>query len=653
MTKCTFYAGLVLAMLLNARVVAETPAADFYVGVSGSDQNDGSLQSPFATLSRAQQAVRQKITAGLTGNVQVYVRGGTYELPATLQFTAQDSGTAQYSISYAAYPGEKPVLSGGRRIQGWQNTGGNFWTVQLSEVQAGQWDFRQLFVNDQRATRARTPNLGPNGEPNFGFLAADAQFTSTSQVVALQAPALNAQPWSNLADVELVSNTMWTTLRKPLQSVNTSENSVTLASPYIVPGSFLQPKTSSASYLENAIEFLDSPGEWYLNKHTGVLSYISRNGEDMAKTVIYAPKLNKLLTIEGSASQPVENLHFSGLQFEHADWSLPAQGHYGVQAGVYRIADPDTTSQSHSFNTRPMDAAIDVRFARNVSVENGAIKHVGGAGISLVEGVVGSVVQGNNVFDIGGNGINVGDYKPNEYAVGSGYVIPPELAVSDNTISNNNIHTIGRDYTGCVGVWISFADHTLVAHNLVHDVPYTGVSVGFDWGPGDTPCKDNIVSQNHIYNVMQLMADGGGIYTLGTQPGTKLLGNLINHVDRSIWAEGGLNNGIFFDESSQEIMVQGNIIYDASGGPIRFNCDPSYTALGLNHFDIDPSNPAFPAELARLAGLEPQFLWILGSEAPEPSLSVLALTGVATLLPIVRRRWRLRISTNTVLGMRT
>src|SRR5579859_6370908 len=98
---------------------AETPRADFYVAPHGADTNPGTAAAPFATPARAQQAVHQRVAAGLHDNILVLLRGGTYRLSEPLQCTPGDGGTAAFSVTYAAYPGERVILSGGQVIRGW------------------------------------------------------------------------------------------------------------------------------------------------------------------------------------------------------------------------------------------------------------------------------------------------------------------------------------------------------------------------------------------------------------------------------------------------------------------------------------------------------------------------------------------------------
>jgi hypothetical protein len=166
-------------------------------------------------------------------------------------------------------------------------------------------------------------------------------------------------------------------------------------------------------------------------------------------------------------------------------------------------------------------------------------------------------------------------------------------------VRNNYIHACGLDYHGGVGIWVGMAEGTTVAHNLLHDLPYTGISVGWRWDAKPTSCKQHRIEFNHIYDVMKMLADGGGIYTLGFQPGTVLRGNLIHDVRRSPFATGAANNGMFIDEGSKGFRIEGNTIYNTSGEAVRFNqSDRSWHLWGENNFGRKTTT------LAATAGLE-------------------------------------------------
>ena len=151
--------GVIVAISVGASA-GEPPKADLYVVLDGKDNNPGTAEAPLAGIARVRDLLRPRLAAGMSSDVLVLIRGGTYWLPQPLLFGPEDSGTDRHAVTYAAWPGEKVVLSGGRKINGWRRGQGRIWTVELPEVQAGRWYFRQLFVDGRRADRARTPNAG-------------------------------------------------------------------------------------------------------------------------------------------------------------------------------------------------------------------------------------------------------------------------------------------------------------------------------------------------------------------------------------------------------------------------------------------------------------------------------------------------------------
>ncbi len=140
------------------------PQANFFVSPDGDDAWNGVLPAPnaarsngpFATLQRAQQAVRERVRQGLSSDVTVLIRAGVYYLPQGLTFTPEDSGTDEHGITYAAYPGEHPVLIGGVRLAGWQPWRDGIWRVELPDgVRPAQvFEVGRLHGNKMDAVKA-------------------------------------------------------------------------------------------------------------------------------------------------------------------------------------------------------------------------------------------------------------------------------------------------------------------------------------------------------------------------------------------------------------------------------------------------------------------------------------------------------------------
>ncbi len=309
--------------------------ADFYVAPDGNATNPGTESKPLATIVQARDAARKKIAAGLTGNLAVLLRGGVYEQTETLTFGPEDSGTETFSITYAAYPGENVTLSGGRKITGWKPGEGEIWTAELPEVKAGKWYFRQLFVNGRRAIRARTPNQDDK-LPWWKIKTSNAQpgapdQNSTPITVSVDHPI---RAWKNIADLELIYLNNNDGSRKRVGAVNETEQTCTLPAPHqwppnVLPGEYQigHPVPPYACYFENALELLDGPGQWYLDRQTGVLSYWPRPGENLKAAEVIAPVVqNTLLAVVGTRENPVRNLHFKGIHIEHVDRPLPPSG---------------------------------------------------------------------------------------------------------------------------------------------------------------------------------------------------------------------------------------------------------------------------------------------------------------------------------------
>jgi len=580
----------ILAILaLWAHAPAQPPAAkaDLWVAPQGSDDGPGTAERPFATLGRAQQAVRARIAAGLKEDVVVVLRKGTYELGQTLVFGPEDSGTEKHSITYQAQPGEQVVVSGGRRVTGWQPAADGLWTAQVPGSRQEGWNSRNVYVNGRSATRARTPNADDN--PACWQLAG-AELTKDLKRFTLTLPPGLVKDWQDPGRIEVMVAGNWEINRKRLESIDAKSGTVVLAPPHVTGPEYIFPAPGRWCYFAGAREFLDRPGEWHLDASTGVLSYRPLPGEDLRQAQTVVGVLPQLVKIAGQPGRPVRNLHFRGIGFQYTDWQVPPGGYQGIQAGHFATAQPAGSAWPR------ITAAVAGVYARQCSFEDGVLACLGGCGLELADGSRGNLVQGNHVYEVGSNGINVGG--PNE-----------EMGVpQDNRVQNNYVHACGRDDYGAVGIWVGMSQRAVVAHNLVHDLPYTGISVGWQWNPQPTACKENRVEYNHVYDVMKRLCDGGCIYTLGFQPGTVIRGNHLHDVLRSEFAQGAPNNGMFIDEGSKGFLFHENVIYNTSAELVRFNqCQKEWHTWRDNHFGEAPAVKESGKEIIAKAGLTPPF----------------------------------------------
>jgi len=601
---------------------------DFFVAPGGKDNNPGTEQQPFATLARARDEVRVKIAAGLKAPVTVLIRGGTYEQGRTLAFGPIDSGTEACPVTYAAYPGEQVVLSGGRKISGWKKGAGEVWTVELPEVKAGRWYFRQLFINGRRATRARTPNAD-EAQPWWRIKSSDANPGAPDQnsrpiVLGVDHPV---RAWKNIADVELVYLNNNDGSRKRVGAVDEAAQTITLPPPHqwppdVLPGEYQigHPVPFYSCYFENALEMLDRPGEWYLDRKTGVLSYWPLAGEDPGRAEVVAPVVqNTLLDVTGTREYPVHNLHFKGLRVEYVDWPLPAYG-FAAMFGCLQITSEGGKPPVRFF---PIEAAVSFRHARACNFTDGGVAYAGGIGLSLRDGCARNVIEGNQIHDLGGGGITAGMVLNRDTWQWAEFPAPDDH--QGYRIANNHVHHCGSDYFGAVGIMVSSTQDALVSHNLIHDLAYAGIVLCGN----ETPRKfarNNRVEFNHIHHVMQVAMDGAGIYASFPHEGdgAVLRGNLIHHLARNIYnprpAGGYSAAGIYMDGvrwylGCKTYTVEENVIFQTHN-PLFLLCASEEGNTFRNNLFLKqgaPPRATLEAMLAK-AGLEPAYRKL----APEP-----------------------------------
>lgn len=516
---------------------------EFFVSTDGDDEWSGTLpepnqdrtDGPFRTLGAAQEAVRrEKDGTDERGTIRVRIRGGRYELGEPWRFSEEDSGYGRkpgiwpqraetWPVIWTAYEDERPVISGGRRIEGpWQRetiNGREVWTTMLPEHLRGEWTFSQLWVNGERRFRPRLPKSGVRQvdravDPDFEKHGHRATATSCG----FKEGELK-DDWHNLHDVELHFFGWWIDKWVKIRDVDEDDRLVTFDRDAGLRMAWA-PGDGIDYRVVNVFEALTEPGEWYLDRATGKLYYIPQPGEDMETADVVAPGLDALLWVGGTS-----NLQFEGLTFAHSEWTLPEDLAGSKQAAVH------------------VPAALTICEADDVAFQNCRVEHVGSYGAEILDGTVEAVFDHCTFSDLGAGGVRIWH------------------GCRRNALLDCEIGDGGQVFSCGVGVLIGKSTGNRVVHCHIHDFFYTGISVGWNWGYAESNGYGNIIEWNHIHDIGKgLLSDMGGIYLLGHAAGTRLRYNRIH--DITCRRYGGWC--IYTDEGSTDVLIESNLCYRAN-----------------------------------------------------------------------------------------
>ncbi len=590
------FIGLIIVMF--SIYIQTLKAQEFFVSSFGNDDNPVTIDAPFRTIQKARDAVRL-LGSNVESKIIVNIRGGIYQIHEPIVFDQRDSGRKGNQVIYQPFADEKPVISGGVTITGWEPHQNGIWKAPARGLY-----FRQLYVNDKRAVRSRQPN-GDNYYRLKAWDVANRNIIINSNLI---------DNWKNFSAVEMVLQQYWAESYLRLKSYSL-HGTVSGVDAYVAvqdeerdilfPRPYPQKKENQVFHFENAYEFLDMPGEWYLDQLEDVVYYIPRPHENMDYIRVVAPNAETLLRVEGTLDEPVRDIVFRGITFAHSTWIYPGNNPYiNMQAGQYNVK---ADSLNNQYVDRP-PAAIEVMAAENILLYRNTIQHAGSTGIDLFYGTNNCLVIGNVIHDISGNGISVGKFVRDKH-IESHIPYNPEdkrEICTDDVIRNNLIYQTGRDYYGTCAIAAGYTAGLKIEHNIVRDSPYTGISVGYGWTHEPNAMRDNLIANNKILDVMNLLADGAGIYMLSMQPGTKITGNHLYNIHRSQWAGEWPVAGIYLDEatggtSQEPFIVKENFIQTSP----RYN----FHVIGEVVLDNDYfyMHQEGAQEVRNRAGLEPEY----------------------------------------------
>ena len=555
-------------------------AGEIWISPKGSDFNDGTRQSPKATLTSALRQAREwRRTEDnrIQGGITIYMEGGTYAFYEPVFIRPEDSGTKESPTIIRSVGDEKVILSGGISINGWKKQG-KVWVADVPVFNGRPLDFRQLWVNGKKAVRARDVE-------DFEKMNRICSVDEKNEILYVPAVSIRRliDNKGNLKAkyAEMVLHQMWCVANLRIRSVEVQGDSAAIR--FHQPESRIQfehpwPRPmvttdghNSAFYLTNARELQDVPGEWYHDIDARKIYYYPREGEKMQEAKVIVPAVETLVRVEGTVDRPVCHIRFEKITFSYTTWMRPSEkGHVPLQAGMYltdgyRI-DP---KMQRNYLNHPLDnqgwlgrpaAAVRVVAARQIDFERCRFEHLGSTGLDYEEAVQGGVVRGCLFRDIAGNGLLVGSFSPAAHETHLPYNPADRREVCTQQHINNCYFTeIGNEDWGCLAIAAGYVGDINIEHNEISEVPYSGISLGWGWTQTVNCMRNNRVHANLIHHYAKHMYDVAGIYTLGSQPKSYVTENCVH----SIYKPGYVHDPnhwfyLYTDEGSSFITVRDN-----------------------------------------------------------------------------------------------
>ena len=564
--------------------------AVFFVAPDGSDNGDGSIESPFATLDKARDEVR-KINGSMTGDIVVYLRGGDYRITEPVEFDTRDSGTGGFTIRYEAYGDEEPVINGAQKVTGWTKFNDKLWSAPLDR----DIKLRNLYVNDRRANMGSVQVQAKGGYGDYNITAGQADWAwdsgKKSDGIVYDAGSM-PRITSNFDDLEVVNGTTWNENIVCSRDIkyDGSRMILLMQQPYgaiaQTPGWGAGFSTGGTHTIYNAFSFVDSEGEFFFDKTQKVLYYYPRSGEDMTTADVEAPVADGLIKIAGnSLTERVQNISFSGITFANTDYQLTdvagSHGKTTCQAAQCYTAFADSNWHSKKYEmVDTLPAAIHITSSDNIKLTGNVVKHTGADGISMTNDVINSEVRGNFVTDITSSGITVG--HPQHIYIGDAAwnnheKFPKEVEglCKNDLITENLLYDISvvHGFGGCAAITAYFVDSVKILNNTIEKTAYNGIHLGWGWCnfKDSTTCRDNMICYNRVINSLNRLHDSGGIYTIGQMPGTVINENYVQGIPAG--GPGAPTYGLHNDEGTTYIEENDNVLEISPNVTYTINCE--------------------------------------------------------------------------------
>lgn len=494
----------------------------FYIANNGNDRWSGELpepnitetDGPFETLERGRNVVRLHREKDPNIHYEIVVRGGIYHLEKTLELAPVDSGTKSKPLIIRAFDGERPILSGTKKIIRFERGVGNVYEADLNNTVFKKKVFSQLFVKNKRQVLSRFPNIDNQSEINNSFLYVDRSLVNNSKkMFHFNKEDLKDKKYIQFPEIIIYPGpNYWNNIRK-INKIDYKNGVVHLdkeASYSIIEG--------NRYYLQNVKAELDSPGEWYFDKLINKLYFYPKFVEDLDSVTL--PVLNTIVAIKTISYRMVRNIRIEGFELRGCSGD-----------------------------------AIVLSNAMNIKISNCRVYNTGGNGI-VIKGGGSNCVFGCELYDIGMGGIIVrgGNLKT--------------ITSASNRVENNHLYRIGSIYKASAAIDCNGVGN-IVSHNLIHNTPRAGIKFNGN---------NHIIEYNYIHHVNQETQDSGAIYICArdwTKRGNIIRFNYINdsggfgrnnHLE--LWKKPFKTWGIYLDDWTSGVKVYSNIINNTASGGI-------------------------------------------------------------------------------------
>lgn len=540
----------------------------------GEDGNDG-LTQPIRTLEKAFSLLPGLLDSDTPVHVTVSLAPGTYRIQKTLSLSKDQIRAKKYALTLRGSQEGESIITTGVTLSPEEFEpvdGERYYVYYFSPDDNDQYPhFRAFYVNGETQTLARhgyarTQEAEENGgieemwripyEFNGVQPGTAPQPVAGKYKLYLPIWAVDTITPEDLArkTVELHTPIGWYFRMMHIDGVDFSDWKDNNVAVYIRPSEAKQAETRHGFYqqyfwLENALSFLDEPGEYFYDEEDGALYYYPPYEVDLYEASLEYATGGHMLSFKGVADLTLENLVITGN--DNADFGKDI--YLGTQAA--------TAPGALGKNTL---SAVLLENTTGVTVEECIFRDLATTAVHFYGATRNATVDTCRFLRIGSSAIIFGKHNGNwnQYSNKNENI----------EIYNNLLEDIATLTRGSVGILVNVADGLEIHGNTIKGTSYTAISVGWRWAAADWQYGKKIqlqnvsIHHNYISGFMTDQQDGGAIYTLGgnVEASYHAHFNAVHHnviyYDAASWDGKGIAMPLYHDGSSSNWHTYGNVI---------------------------------------------------------------------------------------------